>query len=114
MYIVSGVVIFFLLWWTVIFVTLPFGNARIVADRAREHGGRDGHASSAPLIPHMGRKVIATTMITIILWYPAYWAFRHELGILRNDARQMSIDDDAAGPDKSVTKPIVQDKLKAK
>lgn len=107
MYIVSGVVLFFLLWWTVIFVTLPFGNRRNVAGEAAQTGGADGHAGSAPLNPNMRRKVIATTIITAILWYPAYRTFRAELDQLRESARQMSLDDDATyrhvNDDKGVT-----------
>ncbi len=107
MYIVSGVVLFFLLWWTVIFVTLPFGNRRNVAGEAAQTGGVLGHAGSAPINPNMRRKVIITTIITAILWYPAYIAFRSELTALRASARQMSIDDDAAyrhvDDDKGVT-----------
>ncbi len=93
MYIVSGVVLFFLLWWMVIFVTLPFGNRRNVAGNIVNGEPASGHAGSAPINPHMRRKLIATTVITAILWYPTYWGFRATLDHLRDSARAMSIED---------------------
>ncbi len=108
MHIVSGVVLFFLLWWTVIFVTLPFGNRRNVAGNATQTGSMDGHAGSAPLNPNMRRKIIATTIITTILWYPAYWGFRETLNNLRESARLMSIEDDSKMNTPATIKPIPQ------
>lgn len=85
---VSGIVIFFLIWWTVIFLTLPFGNKRA-------ENVTPGHAGSAPVRHNMGRKAIATTIITILLWYPVHTAFTGFLDKMRSDARAMSEADDA-------------------
>lgn len=76
---VSGIVLFFLIWWVVIFTTLPFGNRR--ADQVTT-----GHAASAPARHNMPRKILATTVITIILWYPLHTAFVNFLDDARTQA----------------------------
>ena len=58
---ISGVVVFVILWWTVLFTVLPWGN-RAPAEPEQ------GHAPSAPKNPRLLRKFAITTGITVVLW----------------------------------------------
>ncbi len=83
MNILSGIVLFVLIWWSVIFTTLPFGNKRASSVTP-------GHAGSAPVHHHMRRKVIATTLITCALWYPLHSAFVRYLDYARAQGQEMA------------------------
>ena len=61
MTIVSGIVVFAVVWWLTFLMILPIG---IKID----HTPEKGMATSAPLNPNILRKSIATTIITIGLW----------------------------------------------
>ena len=63
---VSGIVVFSIIWWTVLFVVLPFGVR--VSDNPEK-----GHASSAPLHPHIGKKFLITTGLSIVLFFVAWY-----------------------------------------
>lgn len=73
----TAFVLFALIWWTVLFAVLPFGT-RPVADPDAETGWR-----GAPERPLIGRKLLATTIISAVLWGAAmlvissdWWSFR--------------------------------------
>ncbi|AWV23484.1 putative membrane associated protein [Roseomonas mucosa] len=77
--VVTGIVVFFLVWWTVLFVTLPLG-VRPDTDAESTPGGWRG----APLAPRLGRKVLLTTAISAVVWVGLemvirsdYLSFRH-------------------------------------
>ena len=57
---VSGLVVYILLWWWVFLMTLPFGA------RAPDTI-ETGHATSAPAKPRLLRKAIITTLIAGLL-----------------------------------------------
>jgi predicted secreted protein len=59
---VSGIVVFTIIWWTVIFMVLPFGVRPEVDDV------QPGHQVGAPANPRLWRKVLITTGISIVLW----------------------------------------------
>lgn len=63
---VTGVVVYTLIWWTVLFVVLPFGAHPADADATP--GGWRG----APANPHILRKAIVTTVLATALWGMAY------------------------------------------
>ncbi len=54
-----GFAIYFICWWLTFFAVLPFGV------RTQEEEGEvvPGSAASAPAVPHLGRKVLITTLI---------------------------------------------------
>jgi predicted secreted protein len=56
--------IFFVLWWIVLFVTLPFGV------RSQQEDGEiiPGSDPGAPIASRMGRKLIWTTVISIVVY----------------------------------------------
>jgi predicted secreted protein len=63
----TGVVVYLLLWWTVLFAILPIG-VRPDAEGSAESGGWRG----TPAKPHLLRKAIATTVVSAILWIGFY------------------------------------------
>ncbi len=73
----TAFVLFALIWWTVLFAVLPFGT-KPVADPDAATGWR-----GAPERPLMGRKLLATTVISAVMWGVAmliirsdWWSFR--------------------------------------
>lgn len=62
----TGIVLYVLIWWTVLFAVLPFGT-RPVPDADATSGWR-----GAPERPQLLRKAIATTLIAAVLWGIAY------------------------------------------
>lgn len=73
----TSIVLFALIWWTVLFAVLPFGT-RPVADADPDTGWR-----GAPARPLMMRKLAATTVVSLVLWGVAMviirstmWSFR--------------------------------------
>lgn len=60
--IVSGIVVYILLWWWVFLMSLPFGV------RPDDVIGK-GHATSAPKNPRILMKALITTCIALVLWF---------------------------------------------
>jgi predicted secreted protein len=61
--------IYLIIWWTVLFAILPFGV------RTHEEMGEEavpGAAESAPHTPHLFRKVVATTIVSSIVFAVVY------------------------------------------
>jgi len=63
---VTGLVVYFLIWWTILFAVLPWGVRR-------EENPEPGHDPGAPAKPMLWKKVGATTLIAGLLWLVAYW-----------------------------------------
>ena len=65
----SAIAIYFITWWLCLFMTLPFGvrNAH-EAGEAVEMGNEQG----APVRPMLFRKVLATTLLSAILFAIIY------------------------------------------
>ena len=67
--------IYFVLWWVVLFVTLPFG----VRSQHEDGAGADqviaGTDPGAPVMARMGRKLIWTTIISAVIFAIAMWAY---------------------------------------
>ena len=64
--IVSGAVVYILMWWWVFLMSLPVG-VRTVEDPEA------GHAPSAPARPMLWRKMAATTVIAAVLTAIIHW-----------------------------------------
>jgi predicted secreted protein len=69
---VSNIVVFSILWWIVLFMVLPIGVQT-------DPNPQKGCDTSAPLKAMIGRKLTATTGISIILWYIVKYIIEHEL-----------------------------------
>ena len=63
--------IYFVLWWIVLFVTLPFG----VGSQHEDGESVPGTDPGAPIASQMGRKLIWTTAISAIIFASAMLAF---------------------------------------
>ena len=64
---VTGLAVYFVLWWLVIFMVLPWGNRPVDAEDAAR-----GHAPSAPRKPRLLIKAATTTVIAGVLWSVVY------------------------------------------
>ena len=62
--------IYFVLWWIVLFLTLPFG----VRSQHEDGGGEPGTDPGAPIKTQMGRKLIWTTIISAVIFAVAWFA----------------------------------------
>lgn len=58
----TAFVLYTIIWWTVLFVVLPFGT-RPVAEADEATGWR-----GAPERPLIGRKMLVTTVLAAVLW----------------------------------------------
>jgi predicted secreted protein len=58
----TGTVLFVLIWWTLLFAVLPFTN-HPTSEPDPVSGWR-----GTPTRPFVGRTVVATTLVTIIVW----------------------------------------------
>jgi predicted secreted protein len=72
----SMIAIYFVIWWTVLFAVLPFGvrNAS-EADEKIELGNDAG----APVALHWGKKILATTVIALVLFGVVYAQVVHHV-----------------------------------
>ena len=79
MNIVSGIAIYFVIWWTVLFAVLPFGvrNASEAGEAVQQ-----GNEAGAPVVHGMLRKIMITTVISAMVFAAIYWAIvsRNVLG----------------------------------
>lgn len=65
----SGLAIYFLIWSTMAFVVLPFGV------RTPEETGEKlvpGQSESAPVVPHLGRKLLWNTALSALAFLAFY------------------------------------------
>ncbi len=79
----TAFVVFVIIWWLVFFAVLPFGT-RPVAEADDQTGWR-----GAPERPRMGRKVLVTTLIALVLWGGAIVVIRSNWLSFRDAASQM-------------------------
>jgi len=63
--------IYFVLWWIVLFLTLPFG----VRSQHEDGAGAPGTDPGAPIMARMGRKLIWTTIISAAVYAVSMWAY---------------------------------------
>ena len=60
----TGLAIYFVLWWLVLFLTLPFG----VRSQHEDGGGPPGTDPGAPILTGMRRKLVWTTLISAVIF----------------------------------------------
>ena len=63
--------IYFVLWWVVLFLTLPFG----VRSQHEDGEGAPGTDPGAPIMSQMGRKLFWTTIVSAVIFAMAMWAY---------------------------------------
>jgi len=71
----TGIAIFFLIWWIVLFAVLPWGV------RSQEEGGdvAPGTDPGAPAIPNLRRKLIWTTLVAAVVFAVCYVVYVERL-----------------------------------
>lgn len=62
----TGSGIYLVIWFLTFFMVLPFGVR--TADEPEP-----GHATSAPVNPRIGLKILITTGIAAVVWLVIYW-----------------------------------------
>ena len=71
----SGLAIYVIIWWLILFMVLPFGaKAKINAVNIEE-----GQDAGAPAKPMMLKKLLATTLISLVVFAAFYFAFDYGL-----------------------------------
>jgi predicted secreted protein len=65
----SAIFVYALIWFVVLFAVLPWGVQ--VPDNPEP-----GHAPSAPINPHMGIKLIATSIVSAIVWAGVWYVMQ--------------------------------------
>lgn len=66
--IITATAVFVVVWWLVLFITLPFG-----VKRTEDNDLEPGQEPGAPAKPMMWRKIAVTTLITTVLWVLFYY-----------------------------------------
>ena len=71
----TAIAIFFLIWWVVLFAVLPWGI------RSQHEQGEiiPGTEPGAPVIANVGRKLLWTTVVSIVIFFAFYAAYVHQL-----------------------------------
>ncbi len=72
----SGIVVFIIIWWLVFFMSLPLG---VRSQREEGIALEDGNDPGAPARPHLGLKVLASSIIAAVLWGCVYWVIRSDI-----------------------------------
>jgi predicted secreted protein len=67
----TGFAIYFVMWWIVLFLTLPFG----VRSQHEDGEGVAGTDPGAPIAAQMRRKLIWTTVISAVIFAAALLAY---------------------------------------
>jgi predicted secreted protein len=73
----TGVMVYLVIWWTVLFAVLPLGVRRV------ENPGR-GEDHGAPEKPQLVRKAIITTIVAAVLWLAFYFLHQSDVFSFRN------------------------------
>ena len=66
----TGVMVYFVIWWTILFAVLPLGVKKV------ENPGR-GQDHGAPDTPQLLRKAVITSLVAAVLWAGFY--FLHQM-----------------------------------
>ena len=81
--ITTAVAIFFLIWWIVLFAVLPWGvrSQHEAADTAADGNApmAPGTDPGAPIIANVGRKLLWTTLVSVVIFAGCYLVYAHRL-----------------------------------
>lgn len=86
MTIATGIVLYMITFWTVLFAILPFGNQAAEIPE-------DGQSGGAPINPRIKQKFIATAIVSAILWVIMFFMIEYKIIDFFEIARQMSEED---------------------
>lgn len=77
--IVTGIVVFLLIWFVSLMMVLPFGHER----------NEDG----TPVTPHIKKKFFRTTVMALMIWGMVFWLIESDLISFREMANTMADED---------------------
>ncbi len=77
MTLVTGIAVYIVIWWIVLFTVLPWGAHAV-------ENPEPGHATSAPARPRLLLKFAVTTVIAAIVFAGLYWVIQSDLFSFRN------------------------------
>jgi predicted secreted protein len=83
----TGFAIYFVMWWIVLFLTLPFG----IRSQHEDGEGSPGTDPGAPVTTGMGRKLIWTTVLSAVLFAASMLAYNAGLLNVERLSRLMGI-----------------------
>jgi predicted secreted protein len=83
----TGFAIYFVMWWIVLFLTLPFG----IRSQHEDGEGSPGTDPGAPVASQMGRKLIWTTVISAVLFALSVLAYNEGLLSVERLSKLMGI-----------------------
>lgn len=81
--IVSGIVVFLLTWWTVLFCILPWGNQP-------DQNPEVANAKSAPANPRILKKFAVTTVLSCVLWVMIYGLIQSDVISFHDMAQKLA------------------------
>jgi predicted secreted protein len=76
----TAVAIFFLIWWTVLFAVLPWG----VRSQREDEEITPGTDPGAPAIPNLRRKLVWTTLVSVVVFVACYVIYVERLVTLES------------------------------
>ncbi len=71
----TAAAIFFLIWWVVLFAVLPWGVRR----QDEEGEVAPGTDPGAPAVPHLARKLVWTTFVSLAIFAACYVVYVNRL-----------------------------------
>ncbi len=80
--VITGIAIYFIIWWTVLFAVLPWGA------KAPDEP-EPGMADSAPAQPRLALKFLVTTLVSGVVWLIVYAIIVSDLISFRDMVRDM-------------------------
>lgn len=83
----SAFAIYFVLWWIVLFVTLPFG----VRSQSEDGAAIPGSEPGAPIAPLLLRKMLWTTGLSALIFAVGAWGYYAGLFNLDRMMRLMGV-----------------------
>jgi predicted secreted protein len=82
---VSGIAVFVMVWWVVLFAVLPWGlHTRSEGDEDHDPDREKGYAYGAPKRPRLPLMLTVTTVLAIILWFIIFLVIEAELFSFRD------------------------------
>ena len=79
---VSGIFVYFVTWFVMLFVVLPWGAHR-------PDNPEPGHAESAPDQPRLALKFTITSLLAAVVWVVIFLIVESDLISFRDMAREM-------------------------
>jgi len=86
MNIAAGIVVYLLIYWTVLFTVLPWGNKAPDVPET-------GMAGSAPINPRIKEKFLATAVVAAVVWVVVALLIHYQIIDFRSIARDMAQED---------------------